>query len=422
MAPEQVRGGIVDARTDVFALGVLLYEMLTGSRPFLGATVAEVTHNILYGRLQPPTVRGAPLPEPLQEVLARALASDPAERYQSAGALAGDLRAVAARGAELEAALTKAMPLDRWAELTRQDEPRQGPHALRTLAIAVLPALLLLLAALLYLRLQGGDESAAPVDEQARRVSYVRLLAEGKRLLAAGDPGGAAVLFETAAGIVQDPTAARELREEAERRMADDEARIRLEGARADLRAGRYDEALATAREMLEAEQGREKALEVLAEVQTALASSPVTRRRPPPPATAAPAFTPPPRLAPLSPVPVPLPTPSRSHRSTLVVTLRSAVPEGVLTVWARDREIVREPFAFYRRDGLRRRPAVPGRWSRELVLSPGSLPLRVLVARSGQQAKVRELHADLEPGGRTVLMVSVPAEGAPVVELHDSP
>ena len=419
MAPEQVRAGTVDARTDVFALGVLVYEMLTGTRPFLGATVAEVTHNILYGRLQAPNLRGAPLPEPLQEVLARALASDPAERYQTAGALADALRAVAARGAELEAAATKAMPMERWAELTGQAEPRQGSHALRTLAIAVVPALLLLVAALLYLRLQGGEETAAPVDEQARQVSYVRLLAEGKRLLASGDPAGAAVLFETAAGIVEDPTAARELRDDAERRMADDEARIRLEGARADLRAGRYDAALATAREMLEQEQGREKALEVLAEVQSALATAPTPGRaaRPAPPARPGP--TPPAQIAPLAPRPVPVPTPGRSHRSTLVVDLRSAVPEGVLTVWARDRELLRHDFAFYRREGLRRRPDVPGHWSRELVLSPGLLPVRVLVARSGEQARVRELQVDLQAGGRTVLGVSVPAEGMPVVELQ---
>ena len=418
MAPEQVRAGMVDARTDVFALGVLVYEMLTGTRPFLGATVAEVTHNILYGRLQAPNLRGAPLPEPLQEVLARALASDPAERYQTAGALADGLRAVAARGAELEAAATKAMTTERWAELTGQAEPRQGSHALRTLAIAVVPALLLLIAALLYLRLQGGEEAGAPVDEQARQVSYVRLLAEGKRLLASGDPAGAAVLFETAAGIVEDPATARELRDEAERRMADDEARIRLEGARADLRAGRYDAALATAREMLEEEQGREKALEVLAEVQSALAAAPAPRRARQGPAPRR-GPTPPAQIAPLAPQPVPVPTPERSHRATLVVDLRSAAPEGVLTVWARDRELLRHDFAFYRREGLRRRPAVPGHWSRELVLSPGMLPVRVLVARSGEQARVRELQVNLRAGARTVLGVSVPAEGMPIVELQ---
>jgi hypothetical protein len=249
-------------------------------------------------------------------------------------------------------------------------------------------------------------------------VSYVRLLAEGKRLLASGDPAGAAVLFETAAGIGEDPATARELRDEAERRMADDEARIRLEGARADLRAGRYDAALATAREMLEEEQGREKALEVLAEVQSALAAAPAPRRaRPAPPPRLGP--TPPARIAPLAPRPVPVPTPERSHRATLVVDLRSAVPEGVLTIWARDRELLRHDFAFYRREGLRRRPAVPGHWSRELVLSPGSLPVRVLVARSGEQARVRELEVNLRAGARTVLGVSVPAEGMPVVELQ---
>jgi tRNA A-37 threonylcarbamoyl transferase component Bud32 len=416
MAPEQVRGDAVDARTDVFALGVLVYEMLTGDRPFLGATVAEVAHNILYGRLQPPAIRGVPLPLALQEVLARALANDPAERYQTAGALADDLRALAARGAELEAAETKAMPRERWAALTGQTDARRA-HPARTVAIALLPALLLLVPALLYLRMQSGPDVAEPIDRQARQVSYMRLLAEGRRLLADGDPAGAAVLFETAAGLGEDPAAARELRDQAERRAADEGAHLRLEGAREDLRAGRYEAAIATAREMLAEGQGREKALEVLAEVEQALARPPPPTRRPRPAPVSPPRSV---EALPVAPVPVPVPTPRPSHRSTLVVDLESSAPEGVLTVWARDRQLVREPFEFYRREGLRRRADLPGHWSHELVLSPGALPLRVLVARSGEEGQVQQVQANLRPGGRTVLAVSVPAEGAPTVELHD--
>jgi predicted Ser/Thr protein kinase/tetratricopeptide (TPR) repeat protein len=81
MAPEQVRGGVADARTDLWALGVLLYEMLTGDRPFSGTTVAELFSAIL--RDSP-----APLPpsisDALREILHTCLARDPAERYQRA--------------------------------------------------------------------------------------------------------------------------------------------------------------------------------------------------------------------------------------------------------------------------------------------------------------------------------------------------
>jgi serine/threonine protein kinase len=80
MAPEQVRGLAADARTDLWALGVLLYEMLLGTRPFNGATVAELLSSILR---DPP----APLPpstsHPLREILHKCLAKDPAQRYQS---------------------------------------------------------------------------------------------------------------------------------------------------------------------------------------------------------------------------------------------------------------------------------------------------------------------------------------------------
>jgi hypothetical protein len=75
MAPEQVRGETTDARTDVFALGVLLYEMSSGRRPFVGATAADVQAAVLRD-------------EPLQRIVARCLRKAPAERYPSAGDVA----------------------------------------------------------------------------------------------------------------------------------------------------------------------------------------------------------------------------------------------------------------------------------------------------------------------------------------------
>lgn len=88
MAPEQITGsGTLDARADVHALGVMLYEAVTGTRPYEGATMAMLAANIVRG--EPEIPRG--LPRDLRVVLATALARDPARRYATAEALAEDL-------------------------------------------------------------------------------------------------------------------------------------------------------------------------------------------------------------------------------------------------------------------------------------------------------------------------------------------
>jgi eukaryotic-like serine/threonine-protein kinase len=88
MAPEQARGQQLDARTDIFAFGIVLFEMVSGTNPFRGATRADTTAAILHQA--PPEIAA---PARLKEILRRALAKDPVERYDSAGALASDLAA-----------------------------------------------------------------------------------------------------------------------------------------------------------------------------------------------------------------------------------------------------------------------------------------------------------------------------------------
>jgi hypothetical protein len=88
MSPEQARGEDVDLRCDVYALGCVLYEMLTGAPPFEGPTLTAVLARILTEPPPQPTLRAPfPVPPGLDEVVRTALAKDPAQRYPSAQAL-----------------------------------------------------------------------------------------------------------------------------------------------------------------------------------------------------------------------------------------------------------------------------------------------------------------------------------------------
>jgi len=87
MAPELVRGEPGDQRGDLFAFGVLLYEMATGRRPFPGSTRAEVLASILRDEPLPPSALRPELPPELDRVVERCLEKDPARRFQSAAEL-----------------------------------------------------------------------------------------------------------------------------------------------------------------------------------------------------------------------------------------------------------------------------------------------------------------------------------------------
>jgi TolB-like protein/Flp pilus assembly protein TadD len=92
MSPEQTRGKATDGRSDLFSLGIVIYEMVTGKLPFQGETPADTMSAILKESPPPPSSLNPEVGERLSELLDKCLQKEPALRYQSAGDLAIDLR------------------------------------------------------------------------------------------------------------------------------------------------------------------------------------------------------------------------------------------------------------------------------------------------------------------------------------------
>ena len=98
MSPEQAWGKAMDRRSDIFSLGIVFYEMLTGQKPFLGTSEMSILETVRQCRVAPPTTVNPRIPEKMERVAMKALERDPEIRYQDAGEMHRDLERVLHEG------------------------------------------------------------------------------------------------------------------------------------------------------------------------------------------------------------------------------------------------------------------------------------------------------------------------------------
>lgn len=150
MSPEQVMGQSVDGRSDLFSLGVILYEMVVGRRPFSGDSIAAIFHAITRGTPEAPEQVDPFLPKSLSGLILKSLAKDPADRFQT--------------GEQMAAALAEALAALK-APTGKTEAPRQRATSRR-----LVPALGLLLVVLLVAGgywAMGRQASTSAVDRAA---------------------------------------------------------------------------------------------------------------------------------------------------------------------------------------------------------------------------------------------------------------
>ena len=151
MSPEQVRGQTADARSDIFALGTILYEMLSGRRAFRGDSAADVMSVILREEPPPLAETGRNIPAPLERLVSHCLEKNPEERFQSARDIAYDLEALSG----LSPSAVGAAP-----GLAKRPPRRVS------VALAVVGALVTAAAGLFLGRASRPDRSAPPAFHQ----------------------------------------------------------------------------------------------------------------------------------------------------------------------------------------------------------------------------------------------------------------
>jgi serine/threonine protein kinase/TolB-like protein/tetratricopeptide (TPR) repeat protein len=178
MAPEQIQGGEVDGRSDIFSFGIVLFEMLAGRTPFRGEHEASMVYSIVNEEPEPIEKVRSDLPAALTNLIQRALEKDPADRYQHADDIASELRRIQKQSAKvtrtsIDRPVSMAEPSAGAKSTGSVTETAPGLSPKRNLKIPIAIGVVVLLAAVAGFFLIRGGTTASKTPATGRMMVAV---------------------------------------------------------------------------------------------------------------------------------------------------------------------------------------------------------------------------------------------------------
>jgi tRNA A-37 threonylcarbamoyl transferase component Bud32 len=452
MAPEQIQGKDIDHRADLFALGVVLYEMLTRHKPFQGENLTVVSHRIVYDQFTPPREYSKDLPPGMEKILDRAMEKDPARRYQRAKDMVEDLRRLLVESSRDD--LNETMSIASWVaapgpspgpggmgvagadagtvissapapqapqKTAKAPRPPGKPLSFKRIGLFAALGALILVVGVVALRLGvawSGGRVAVDVAANDRQARYHALIQEGEQRLGELNYPAAIDALKQAAELAPDGKEKARLLGRIQAAEAQNQAYVQtlsqsgqasvyLEAGARDLANERYAEALQAASVVLAGDAANAEALRIKTEAEAGLERQRQRKSR----STAT--RTPAPQVAVATPQPVASPAPEEPGRagenqpSRLRISIQSEVAEVIVRIDGKNGQLFNQTFRG-ERSLMRKEKSFTA--SKIVEVPAGDHELRALIVPGGKAGKFK---AFTVPGGSFLtLEIRVSEEG----------